>query len=277
MRGRLDWCDSACQKNSRAGNGARAGHAATRPQTINSIPSILACMPDSACHSKCRQGSGRPPASPLLVLGVALPQTAEPRLREWCATWERTLTPRLSCAQLEHIRRFRLTGAPLRARASRLLARLLALDALPPGTVLDMDALGRPVSAGAPDWLVAFSHSGLAAFCLVVPARPHAGEAPHTAPRGRVPPLVPALDAEAVGPGQMSRAEARDWTLFEALLKAAGSGAGTRRTPGPDPFRAGEQWGHRFLCLPGHQLCVALPGMRPPRMRLSWRQWRSLS
>lgn len=263
-------------ENSRAGNGARAGHAATCPQTINSIPSILARMPDPACHSKCRQGCGRPPASPLLVLGVALPQTAEPSLREWCATWERTLAPRLSCAQLEHIRRFRQTGAPLRARASRLLARLLALGALPPGAVLDMDALGRPVVAGPPDWLVAFSHSGLAAFCLVVPARPHSGEAPRSAPPGRVPPLVPALDAEAVGPGQMSRAKARDWTLFEALLKAAGSGARTRRTPGPGFFRAGQPLRHCFLCLPGHQLCVALPGMRPPRMRLSWRQWHSL-
>ena len=107
-----------------------------------------------------------------LLLAAALPDfaaaRAEPRLAELCARWERHLAPRLAPAQLAHCRRFGGSLGALHARTSRLLARLLALRALPGAATLERDDRGRPRVAGAPGWRVAFSHSGAAAFCLVL-------------------------------------------------------------------------------------------------------------
>lgn len=224
-------------------------------------------------------------ASPLPVFP---PATADDRLRPLCRHFERAAFPRLSPRQRAHCARFAPGGAALRARVSRLLARLLALRALPEGTVLERDKDGRPRVTGAPGWKVAFAHSGRAAFCLL--CAPGETESP-----GR---SAPALDAEALANaprGDRAFAEAardparclRRWLLAEALFKARGApavlwgdvaaaahaGAGKRR--GFWQTGAGGL-GWYFLPAPGHLLCVALPGRgrTPPRLR--WIPWHAL-
>lgn len=229
-----------------------------------------------------------------LVCAAALPHlppaSAEQRLRQLCARWEALLAPRLSPAQRAHCRRFAASGATLGARASRLLGRLLALRALPGEPLLDRDDRGRPLVRGAPGWRIAFSHSGGAAFCLVVAP----GEARETSG------AAPALDAEAPAelpptgrcfsaPAASPAAALRRWTLAEALFKSLGCNATdwaavARAAEGGAALRAGN-WqgapglGWRFAAAPGHLLCVALPGALPSSIIINvrWLVWQSLT
>lgn len=228
-----------------------------------------------------------------LVYASALPDFADApagrRLRRLCARWEQRVAPRLSPAQRAHIRRFHPSGDALFARASRLLARLLAVRALPGGARLDMDAAGRPRVSGAPGWEVAFSHSGRAAFCLVLPPEETRGETCGTA--------TAALDAEALsapppadavfaGAARSPRASLRRWTLAEALFKALGgrpalwaaaaaaAHAGVGRRAGVWLWEERRVNWRRISC-PGHALCVALPGGAVAPARLRWLAWRT--
>lgn len=226
-----------------------------------------------------------------IVYATALPAFSPPAeeaaLRQLCSRWERAAAPRLSPAQRAHCRRFHSGGPALRARASRLLARLLALRALPDGTLLDMDAQGRPLVAGAPGWQAAFAHGGSAAFCLL------SAPGDMLADSG----VRVALDAEAWGaPAPGDRAFAapaptqgtslRRWVLAEALYKALGAppadwdavaaaahaGAGQRR----GLWQAdGARLCWRFLAAPGHLFCAAFPGTAP--MTLRWIHWKLLA
>lgn len=230
-----------------------------------------------------------------LVCAAALPlfppASAEKRLRRLCALWEEGLAPRLSPRQMAHCRRFPASGATLPARASRLLVRLLALRALPEGCRLDMDDRGRPHAGGAPGWHMAFSHSGCAAFCLVVAPGELSGA------EGASPSSLPALDAEARGalpptgrcfsaPAASPGAALRRWVLAEALFKALGCpppgwAAVARAAERGALFRAGRWEGARpglawrFAAAPGHVLCVALPGRLPSSiyMPVHWFRW----
>ncbi len=230
-----------------------------------------------------------------LVFASALPGFADAqaghRLRCLCARWERRAAPHLSPGQHAHVRRFPPSGDALLARASRLLARLLAAQALPPGARLDMDAAGRPRVSGAPGWEVAFSHSGRAAFCLVRPPQETRGETGGTAA---------ALDAEALsapppadlvfaGSARSPRASLRRWTLAEALFKALGARpalwtaaaaaahAGTGRRAGAWLWE-GQRVAWRRISCPGHVLCVALPGAAAaPPVRLRWLAWHAFA
>lgn len=223
------------------------------------------------------------------ALPAFAPDTAEARLRRLCARWDGLASPRLSPGQRAHCRRFAPAGAGLAARASRLLARLLALRALPPSAILDMDAEGRPLVRGAPGWQVAFSHSGTAAFCLVCAP----GEAP---PRSGG---TPALDAEARGtappgdrafdaPAPTQAASLRRWLLAEALFKALGAApARWGAVAATAHEHAGERAGTwasggahlswQVLAAPGHFLCVTLPGSEIPPLPLRWLPWRILA
>ena len=228
-----------------------------------------------------------------IVYATALPAFSPPAeeaaLRPLCARWERAAAPRLSPAQRAHCRRFHSGGGALRARASRLLARLLALRALPEGAALDMDAQGRPLVTDAPGWQAAFTHSGSAAFCLICGPGEAWGESP----------VSMALDAEAWGapppgdrafaaPTPTQAASLRRWVLAEVLFKALGAppacwtavavaahaGAGRRQ----GIWQAdGARLGWRVLAAPGHLLCTALPGAAVPRLRLCWLHWKVLA
>lgn len=228
-----------------------------------------------------------------LVCATALPSIgptfAADRLKEFCRHWERKASPRLTPSQRAHLRLFAHNGAALYALASRLLVRLLALRVLPQNAVLDMDALGRPCVIGATGWHISFSHSGRAAFCLVIPpsemALSRCGNA--------------ALDAESLAifrpaeqifgwPARSFRMAVRRWTLAESLFKALGANpchweaiTGFCRQFGQQ--RAGIwsatdgcslSW--RLLSLPGHSLCVALAGEQIPFPGLRWLSWREL-
>lgn len=227
------------------------------------------------------------------IYATALPvfatATAEARLRALCARWESVARPRLATGQLGHCRDFVPWGEALRACASRLLARLLALRALPEGALLDMDAEGRPLIRGAAGWRVAFSHSGRAAFCLVCAP----GEANLSA-RG-----MPALDAEAwpspaptdrafTVPAPSPAASLRRWVLAEALFKALGAPpslwnevAAIAHAHASERSGAWERGNPRLfwhvLAAPGHVLCVALPLQSPTPLRLHWLPWQSLA
>ncbi|MBD5557491.1 MAG: hypothetical protein HDQ92_02715 [Desulfovibrio sp.] len=228
-----------------------------------------------------------------VVYASALPTVPLPdeeaALRQLCARWERADVPRLSPAQRAHYGRFRSGGAALRARASRLLARLLALRALPAGAVLDMDADGRPLVTGAPGWQVAFTHSGNAAFCLICAPGELQGASPG----------LPALDAEAWGthqpgdrafaaPAPTPAASLRRWVLAEALYKALGATPARWAAVAAAAHAGATQrrglwqadgvclcW--RFLAAPGHVLCAALPGTAFPRLGLRWLHWQMLA
>lgn len=223
-------------------------------------------------------------AAPLPVFGAS---GADARLSMLCVRWERRLVSRLSPAQMSHCRRFAESGEALQARASRLLARLLALHVLPGFCVLAMDASGRPRVEGAPGWHTAFSHSGRAAFCLVLAPEETAGR-----PEGQ-----PALDAEVAGrlpptdrgfaaPAPSPRGALRRWLLAETLFKAAGAApacwnaaarsahCGAGQAAGYARI-AGAQVSWRFLPAPGHALCVALPGGEPFSVGLRWLAWQS--
>lgn len=228
-----------------------------------------------------------------LVLAAALPAFAGPaseeRLARLCGNWERRLAPRLSPGQIAHCRRFSKGGDVTRARASRLLARLLALTALPPDCLLALDALDRPRVTGEPGWQLAFSHSGRAAFCLVLTPWEGARRSPGSC----------ALDAEAIGlllptdrafagSSHSGSAGLRRWTLAEAMYKALGAlpqrwEAVAAAAEQGAPHRSGSwhagdallSW--RFAAAPGHGLCVALPGKAPFSLTLRWLAWQSLA
>lgn len=217
------------------------------------------------------------------------PAYEEAALRQLCARWDRAAAPRLSPAQGAHCGRFRSGGAALRARASRLLARLLLLRALPAGAVLDMDADGRPLVTGAPGWQAAFTHSGNAAFCLICAPGELRGE-----PMGSS-----ALDAEAWGthqpadraftaPAPTPAASLRRWVLAEALYKALGAAPARWAAVAAAAHAGATQRGGlsqangvclcwRFLAAPGHVLCAALPGTAFPRLGLHWLHWQMLA
>lgn len=234
-----------------------------------------------------------------LVCATALPalsaESDERLLARLCARWERRAAGRLSPAQREHCRRFGPEGPALSARASRLLARLAALRALPRGACLEKDAAGRPRVVDAPGWEVAFSHSGRAAFCLV--------RSPEETGGGSNGQAAAALDAEAASvlpstdrafPDGAASASAslRRWVIAEALFKALGARRGTwghiaaaahAATVGGAPGLAGSfqqegallSW--RTLAVPGHWLCVAVPGAVAPPVRLRWFPWQALA
>lgn len=231
-----------------------------------------------------------------LLLAAALPDfgaaRAAPRLAELCGRWERYLAPRLAPAQLAHCRRFGQGGSAPRARASRMLARLLALRALPGSATLERDERGRPRVARAPGWRVAFSHSGAAAFCLVLTpgdtvGRPGGEPALDAEPAS----ALPSTDRGFAGPAPTPRAGLRRWLLAEALFKALGAdpaywkaaaGAahaeadhdGARQGAGYC-ILAGAPFAWRFVAAPGHALCVALPGDAPFPVDLRWLTWQS--
>lgn len=228
-----------------------------------------------------------------LVYATALPTFPPPAeeaaLRQLCALWEHAAAPRLSPAQRAHCRRFNAGGPALRARASRLLARLLALSALPAGGGLDMDAQGRPLVTGAPGWQAAFTHSGSTAFCLICAPGEVLADSP----------VRVALDAEAwataapgdrafAAPARTPQASLRRWVLAEALYKALGAPP-TRWAAVAAAAHAGaaQRWGlwlthgaclcWRFLAAPGHLLYAALPGTAAPPLRLRWLHWKLLT
>lgn len=227
-----------------------------------------------------------------LVCAIPLPRLTDARddrrrLRRLCALWEARAAARLSPAQLAHCRRFADDGAALLARASRLLARLVALRLLPPGAGLDGDGAGRPVVTGAPGWEAAFSHSGRAAFCLLCQPHETAGEASRirAALDAEAPDAIPPGDRAFAAPAACAAASLRRWVLAEALFKARGAtplhwspaaafahgalGTGLPRRAGiwrrEDPALS---W--RLLAVPGHWVCVALPGEAAPRVRVRW-------
>ncbi|MBD5416401.1 MAG: hypothetical protein HDR50_01710 [Desulfovibrio sp.] len=226
-----------------------------------------------------------------LLLAAALPDfgaaRAAPRLAELCGRWERDLAPRLAPAQLAHCRRFGQGGSAPRARASRLLARLLALRALPGSATLEMDERGRPRVAGAPGWRVAFSHSGAAAFCLVLTPGETAGRpAGYSAVDAEPADGMPSTDRGFAAPAPTPQAGLRRWLLAEALFKALGGAPeswqaaaraahdGARQGAGYCTL-AGARLSWRFVVAPGHALCVALPGDAPFPVDLRWLTWQS--
>lgn len=210
-------------------------------------------------------------------------------LRALCARWERWTAPRLAPEQRAHCRRFAPQGEALRARASRLLVRLLAFRALPACATIHRDEAGRPRVDGAPGWQVAFTHSGRAAFCLVCGP----GETPP------LPGAEPALDAEAWDapppadrafgiPASIRGSALRRWLLAEALFKALGArqrlwGAVAGAAEQHRGERAGSlevdgaRLGWRFFPAPGHLLCAALPGGAAAPLRLHWLPWQALA
>jgi phosphopantetheinyl transferase len=215
---------------------------------------------------------------PITILYSPLPQDSSACLHLWRNAFETALEPWLDARQLEHVRRFgpKVSEAAL----SRLLSRaMLITSAGPYGSSrnqIRMDNHNRPLFAG---WQVAFSHSGQAAFCALVPA-------------GQESPAL-GLDAEALAsppphgsaftehelfaPTALTRESAdrealRRWTIKEAMVKAAGLGLGMQ--PGQIPTgRFGQRaglWqgplgllGWRTLACPGHWLCVAQAGRVP--------------
>lgn len=230
-----------------------------------------------------------------LVYACALPgfadSPARDRLRCLSARWERRAAPHLSPEQLAHIRRFRPSGDALLARVSRLLARLLAVRALPGSARLDMDAAGRPRVCGAPGWEVAFSHSGRAAFCLArspEETRGSAGAAVTAALDAEALSSPPPADLVFAGPARSPRASLRRWTLAEALFKALGARPALwTATAAAAHTGAGQRAGVwlwegqrlRWLRLPcpGHALCVALPDAAAAPVRLRWLAWHALA
>lgn len=235
-----------------------------------------------------------------LVCATALPRfggasDAPPRLQGLCARFETRAQGRLAPAQLAHCRRFAGQGAALRARASRLLARLLALRMLPPHAGLDMDDAGRPFVTGAPGWAVAFSHSGHAAFCLLAPPRETA-----LYPAGSACAALDAEAREALPPGDrafpapaVSTAPAlRRWVLAEALYKALGAAPDRWARAAAFAHAAAGAWppgrwgvwhgegavlSWRLLPVPGHWLCAAFPGAPAHPVRLRWLPWQGLA
>lgn len=228
-----------------------------------------------------------------LVCATALPvyakASAERRLRQLCSHWERCVAPRLSFLQLAHCRRFYPCGNALGARASRLLARLLALHALPKTASLDMDSVGRPLVCGVPGWEVAFSHSGHAAFCLLqspeemTPDWPSKGALDAEPLEG-----APPADRGFPGPASSPRAALRRWVLAEALFKALGSRPACWAAVAAAAHKGAAQrtgiWRHkswilswRLLVVPGHPLCVVLPNAPATPIHLRWFTWQTFT
>ncbi|WP_165079057.1 MULTISPECIES: hypothetical protein [unclassified Desulfovibrio] len=226
-----------------------------------------------------------------LILSAPLPDCAatgaEARLTQLCARWERSVAPRLAPAQLAHCRRFGQGGGAPGARASRLLARLLALRALPRRTTLEGDDHGRPRVAGAPGWHIAFSHSGAAAFCLVLkPGETAQRPAGYGAVDAEPASALPTTDRGFAAPAPTPRAGLWRWLLAEALFKARGAAPecwkdaacaahdGAGHAAGCCTL-AGAPFSWRFLAVPGHAVCVALPGAAPFSVGLRWLAWQS--
>lgn len=242
----------------------------------------------------------------LTILYTPLPPATMHELRIWRCAFEAALAPWLDARQLEHVRRFGqntadrgVTGSEnagqktpgqtvIEAALSRLMARAQLITAAAPlragGPLVQirMDNRGRPLLDG---WQVAFSHSGRAAFCVLVPAGKNADiglNAPDigldaealTSP----PPHASAFAAHelaappALPQSVIEREALRRWTIKEALLKAAGLGLGMQPAHIPTG-RFGQRsglwqgplgtFGWRNVACPGHWLCVALAGHVP--------------
>lgn len=229
-------------------------------------------------------------ATPLPAFAAA---THAGRLRALCERWERQAGPRLSPRALAHCRRFAPVaggaGDALRARASRLIGRLLALRALPEDALLDMDAEGRPLVRGSPGWTAAFTHSGRAAFCLICApgeAMPNACGAAAVDAEARAAPAP--TDRAFAAPAPGTDASLRRWVLAESMFKALGASphlwgavaaaAHEHASERAGAWEAGDErlcW--QFLAAPGHILCVTLPGAPARPMRLRWLPWQCLA
>ena len=216
-----------------------------------------------AGRERVQQGGGM--RADILLLGAALPPVAEEELRRLCSLWETIAASRLSAAQARHIRRFRLEGEALRARASRLAARLLLMRGMEmlglAPEILDRDNQGRPLIKGCS---ASFSHSGQAAFCALA-----AGEnlplGVDAEARDSAPPAPRAFSIDGKNAPTPEDARRR-WIVKEALGKALGTGI--RGDPALMPAaKRGQRAGvthcahcrlaWRILPYPGHWLAVA--------------------
>ena len=224
----------------------------------------------------------------LTIHYTPLPQCPVHELRMWRNAFEAELAHWLGTRQWEHVHRFgrdslgrEAAGLDvMKAALSRLLARALCITSAAlhgvPQQQLRMDDRGRPVLEG---WLVAFSHSGQAAFCAMAPAG-QAGPALglDAEALASTPPHASAFaEHELSAPKPLAqecanREALRRWTIKEAMLKAAGLGLGMQPAlipTGRFGQRAGlwrgplGQLGWRTLACPGHWLCVAQAGHVP--------------
>lgn len=180
----------------------------------------------------------------------------------------------LSTGQIEYLKKF--SQAAFQAKTSRLLARIMALKFLPQNCMIGIDDTGKPVADG--NMLVSFSHSSLAAWCLV--AQDSSAKAM-------------ALDAEYRGEdfgepayasylGKMAGCEKgkslflpRLWTIYEAILKT-GDARDQLQWQGIKNARSGiakacgktVYW--RSIAFMGHWLAIAREGAPLGKIALRW-------
>lgn len=221
-------------------------------------------------------GRLRPDERPL-VLGAPLPDASPAFLRIIIRKWEKALGPYISPRQRAWLEGFGWDGQALYARASRCLARLLAIRATG-GAFLDMDGHGAPFFRKGP--ALSFSHGGEAAFCLLSPGK--AGETALDAAPAE--PLEASALAFYFGKLHPAFANCTDknfllrlWLLHEASLKISDF-----RNPesqkrlftsiaekGLDCGRgAGLSW--HFFVFPGRRLCMASAGGARIAARFQW-------
>lgn len=185
-------------------------------------------------------------------------------LRDLARAWEQKLQPRLTPCQRDYIQAFATSGAALEARVSRLLARLLLFSVAPANAILDQES-GRPVLLHCPPMAVAFSHSGVAAFCAVAwgdfPLAIDA-ELCHNRPDihdiGAFLAKVGIIESRR-NPRVTFNEIIRAWTFYEALIKI-----GANRFPNLALRRGSEIFidhgmkiAARFMSFCQHTLCMA--------------------
>ena len=225
-----------------------------------------------------------------ILEGLRLPAAPPPRLVDSCRAWENFLAPWMLPAQQAHLRAFGGSAPALKAKLSRLGARLLALRQTGWKEPLARDASGRAIfpRSGA---TAAFAHAEGAAFCLSRGLRPgplalDAEKAPledAAATRSFLERLYPSLAGAGPDPGP-------EWTIalwlaFECVHKihsarglgvdlAALLGRQARGFP-PESVWLPELGLHmRFLKIGSWRLCAASGEPFPEQL---FRGWRSLS